>query len=45
MHYLPSFSEDRLVSNLRRSIRGDWIARTKHDVSLLGKNVYKLVTE
>ena len=45
MQYLPYFSEDRLFPNLRRNIRGDRIPHNIHDVSLLGKNVYKLVTE
>jgi hypothetical protein len=45
MQYLPSFSEERLIPNLRSSVCGDRIPHTIHDVSLLGKNVYELVTE
>jgi hypothetical protein len=45
MQYLLSFSEDRLISNLKRNIRCGRIPRTIHDVRLLGENVYKLATE
>jgi hypothetical protein len=45
MQYLPSLSKGRSILKLRRIIRGDQIPHTVHEVSLLGKNVYKLVTE
>lgn len=45
MQCLPSFSEDRLIRNLKRSIHGVRIPHIIHDVSLLGKNVYRLVAE